>query len=86
MNIYNYLKKLCEGHSQAFMGIYKHFKRQSERHSHDVLLRTWRFSRKNGKEKEEDITPRPLSQPTPIQETRASSTITRELRTMYVET
>jgi hypothetical protein len=44
-------------HLQAFMGIYKHIKRQSEGHSHDVLLRTQRLSRKNGKEREEDITP-----------------------------
>jgi hypothetical protein len=39
------------------MGIYKHFKRQSEGHSHDVPLRTRRLFRKNGKEKEKDITP-----------------------------
>jgi len=45
------------GHLQAFMGIYKHFKRRSEGHSHDVLLRTRRLYRKNEKEREEYITP-----------------------------
>jgi hypothetical protein len=49
-------------HLQAFMDIYKHFKRQSKGHCHDVLLRTRRLSRKNIKEREEDITPRPISQ------------------------
>ncbi len=49
-------------HLQAFMNIYKHFKRQSKGHSHDVLLRTRQLSRKNIKEREEDITPRPVSQ------------------------
>ncbi len=47
-------------HLQAFMDIYKHFKRQSKGHLHDVLLRTHRLSRKNIKEREEDITPRPV--------------------------
>jgi hypothetical protein len=49
-------------HLQAFMDIYKHFKRQSLGHRHDVLLRTHRFSRKNIKERENDITPHPISQ------------------------
>ncbi len=49
-------------HLQAFMNIYKHFKRQSKSHCHDVLLRTRRLSRKNIKEREEDITPYPVSQ------------------------
>jgi hypothetical protein len=39
------------------MDIYKHFKRESEGHCHDVLLSTRRLSRKNIKEREEDITP-----------------------------
>jgi hypothetical protein len=42
------------------MDIYKHFKRQSKGHLHDVLLRTRRLSRNNIKEREEDITPRPV--------------------------
>jgi hypothetical protein len=42
-------------HLQAFMDIYKHFKRQSLGHCHDVLLKTRRLSRKNIKENEEDI-------------------------------
>jgi hypothetical protein len=49
-------------HLQAFMDIYKHFKRQSLGHGHDVLLRTRRLSRKNIKKREEDITPRLVSQ------------------------
>ncbi len=49
-------------HLQAFMDIYKHFKRQSKGHLHDVLLRTRRLSRKNIKEREEDIPPRPVPQ------------------------
>jgi len=49
-------------HLQAFMDIYKHFKRQSLGQRHDVLLRTRRLSRKNIKEREKDITPRPVSQ------------------------
>jgi hypothetical protein len=49
-------------HLQAFMDIYKDFKRQSKGHCHDVLLRTRRLSRKNIKEREEDITPPLVSQ------------------------
>ncbi len=49
-------------HLQAFMDIYKHFKRQSKGHFHNVLLRTRRLSRNNIKEREEDITPHPISQ------------------------
>jgi hypothetical protein len=49
-------------HLQAFMDIYKDFKRQSKGHCYDVLLRTRRLSRKNIKEREEDITPRLVSQ------------------------
>jgi hypothetical protein len=49
-------------HLQAFMDIYKHFKRQSLGHRHDVLLKTRRLSRKNIKEREKDITPHPVSQ------------------------
>ncbi len=47
-------------HLQAFMDIYKHVKRQNKGHLHDVLLRTRRLSRENIKEREEDITPRPV--------------------------
>ncbi len=49
-------------HLQAFMDIYKHFKRESEGHCHDVLISTRWLSRKNIKEREEDITPRLVSQ------------------------
>jgi hypothetical protein len=49
-------------HLQAFMDIYKHFKRQSKGHFHDVLFKTRQLSRKNIKEREEDITPHPVSQ------------------------
>ncbi len=49
-------------HSQAFMDIYKHLKRESKGHSDDVLLRSRPLSRMNIKEREEDITPRPDSQ------------------------
>jgi len=47
--------------------IYKHLwiftgTSKDKGHSHNVLLRTRRFSRKNIKEREEDRTPRPVSQ------------------------
>jgi hypothetical protein len=47
--------------------IYKHLwtftsTSKDKGHSHDVLLRTRRLSRKNIKEREEAITPRPVSQ------------------------
>jgi hypothetical protein len=49
-------------HLQAFIDIYKDFERQSKDHCHDVLLKTRRLSRKNIKEREENITTHLVSQ------------------------
>jgi hypothetical protein len=77
-------KKIARmGIHMAFTSIYNYFKRRRNNdHSHDIHLGIGQFSRKNRKEKEEDTRPCPLLQPTPIQETCASTTFAHELRTM----